>query len=494
MALACSLLLASGLAFAYTSGSTGADGAFNPTTSQSIQLPPSGIFNYTSVNIPVGVTINYIKNATNTPVTILATGDVTIAGAIDVSATQTLFTNTAGLGGPGGYDGGQGGNIGGEVSTWVNGYGGPNVGGAGIGPGGGQPGSVIIPSIIWGGSYASITAGGGGSYGVSPASNNNNNNYYCPITPGVVYGNTWLLPLIGGSGGGGGVGGPVLSGSGGGGGGGAILIAASGSINVWGSILANGGSPAYPGGSSGRGSYGGGGSGGGIRLIATTVTGNGSISVNGGYSPSQGWTDSSYGYYGDCTAYYGGGLQNGGAGRVRIEAENMLMQGVANVSIGQPNLTSIPGLPTLSIATIAGINVPAQPSGNGDVSLPVNFTNPVTVTFITTGVTVGSTITLTVTPPQGATINVTTNPTTGTTDNASASATVNLLSGANTLQATVSYTVVASVGDALSVYAQGERVEKVNLASTLGGQQSQVTLTTVSGKQYKVPATAKLPG
>ena len=172
----------------------------------------------------------------------------------------------------------------------------------------------------------------------------------------------------------------------------------------------------------------------------------------------------------------------------------MLMQGLANVSIGQPNLTSIPGLPTLSIATIAGINVPAQPTGNGDVSLPTGFTNPVTVTFVTTGVTVGSTITLTVTPQQGQPFSATSSATTGTTDNATASTAVNLLSGANTLQATVSYTVVASVGDALSVYAQGERVEKVNLASTLGGQQSQITLTTVTGKQYKVPATAKLPG
>ncbi|MFN8000558.1 MAG: hypothetical protein U0X75_06020 [Acidobacteriota bacterium] len=69
----------------FNSGSTGADGAFNPTQSQQIQLPESGVFNYTTVNIPVGVLITYKRNSRNTPVTILASGNVTISGVIDVS-------------------------------------------------------------------------------------------------------------------------------------------------------------------------------------------------------------------------------------------------------------------------------------------------------------------------------------------------------------------------------------------------------------------------
>ncbi len=69
---------------AFNSGSTGADGALNPTVNTEIQLPPSGILNYTTVNIPAGVTVKFKKNAANTPVFILASGDVTIAGKIDI--------------------------------------------------------------------------------------------------------------------------------------------------------------------------------------------------------------------------------------------------------------------------------------------------------------------------------------------------------------------------------------------------------------------------
>ncbi len=64
--------LVSGVASAFNSGSSGADGAFNPTVNATVQVPPSGIFNYTSVLIPVGVTVTYRRNTTNTPVVILA--------------------------------------------------------------------------------------------------------------------------------------------------------------------------------------------------------------------------------------------------------------------------------------------------------------------------------------------------------------------------------------------------------------------------------------
>jgi len=152
------------------------------------------------------------------------------------------------------------------------------------------------------------------------------------------------------------------------------------------------------------------------------------------------------------------------------------------------SLISVPSLPTLAIASIGGLPVPAQPSGDGDVSLPANFTNPVTVTFVTTGVTVGSSVKLTVMPVRGTAFSVTSAPTTETTASASTSVSVTLPPGQNVLQASVTYTVVASVGDAMSVYAQGERVEKVQLASIMGAKASTVTLITISGKEYVVPA------
>ena len=46
----------------FSSGSTGADGAFNPTQSQTLQLPESGVFNFTTINIPAGVTIRFGRN------------------------------------------------------------------------------------------------------------------------------------------------------------------------------------------------------------------------------------------------------------------------------------------------------------------------------------------------------------------------------------------------------------------------------------------------
>src|SRR5215831_17096880 len=86
----------------FNSGSTGADGAFAPTASQSIVVPASGVFNYTTVTIPSNVTITYLPNAANTPITILASGDVQINGSISVNGQNGSSHGFGGLGGPGG--------------------------------------------------------------------------------------------------------------------------------------------------------------------------------------------------------------------------------------------------------------------------------------------------------------------------------------------------------------------------------------------------------
>src|SRR5260221_10349 len=104
-------------ASAFVSGSTGADGAFNPAVNTTVTLPPSGIFNFTSVNIPVGVTVAFRRNTANTPVVILATGDVVIGGLLDVSGGSSPGSGSArggragtpGGGGPGRMRGGGGG-------------------------------------------------------------------------------------------------------------------------------------------------------------------------------------------------------------------------------------------------------------------------------------------------------------------------------------------------------------------------------------------------
>src|SRR5207249_1058049 len=66
----------------FSSGSNGSLGAFNPTSNTTVTLPADGVLNYTTINIPSDVTVTFTPNATNTPVTMLATGDVTISGTI----------------------------------------------------------------------------------------------------------------------------------------------------------------------------------------------------------------------------------------------------------------------------------------------------------------------------------------------------------------------------------------------------------------------------
>src|SRR5205085_7387032 len=92
LALAAALLLVCGASAAraqntlntFSSGSTGADGAFAPTASQSIVVPDGGVFNFTTVNIPSGVQITFLRNANNRTVVILASGDVTMNGIMSI--------------------------------------------------------------------------------------------------------------------------------------------------------------------------------------------------------------------------------------------------------------------------------------------------------------------------------------------------------------------------------------------------------------------------
>lgn len=466
------LLALAPAAHAYDSGSTGADGAFSPTVNTELQLPPSGVFNFTSVNIPTGVTVTFKKNATNTPVVILASGNVTVAGTINVSGSNAANTGAAGDGnigddglpgvaGIGGYEGGNGG------ATANSGQ-----AGNGLGPGGGRGAKR--------GSYA--FGGGGGGFGSSGANNPSfswgysESNYGNVGYGGPAYGSSLLLPLIGGSGGGGGAGGTVFAGSGGGGGGGAILIASSGTVTVSGSLLANGGGSGSSAG-DGAGGTGGGGSGGAIRIVATTITGNGTISAAGGGASST-----------SATSHYGG---NGSSGRIRLEAETFTRTAASSPthSFGTPSSTFVAGLPTLRITSVAGVTAPAEPTGNADVVLPSTTPNPVSVSFATTGVPVGNTVKLTVTPAYGTPASVISPALTGTTDAATASVSVDLPTGPSTLSATTTYTIVASLGDALSRFAEGERVEKVTLVAA-PGQATKVILTTVSGKEFEAPHAA----
>ena len=230
----------------FDSGSTGSYGPLTITTNTTLQLPADGIFNCTTINIASGAALKFAPNALNTPVYLLATGDIIIAGTIDVSGKQALGRGAGGAGGPGGFAGGNGGPLAARGS-------------AGLGPGGGPEGT------------------GNGVRGA----------YRFAIgTSAATYGNSLLMPLVGGSGGSGSFSPEVAAGqgAGGGGGGGAVLIASNTRIvfpaptgSIYGKVIADGGAKfslyyLYP-------YESGAGSGGAIRMIAPVVTGSGDFSV-----------------------------------------------------------------------------------------------------------------------------------------------------------------------------------------------------------------------
>lgn len=485
-----SLLVSMAAQAAFESGSTGADGALNPTVNTEITLPASGVLNYTSINIPAGVTVRFKKNATNTPVYLLASGNVTIAGTIDIRGGDGKPTGTygdgalgddglPGVGGPGGFDGGRGGREDAALRATII------RGGSGLGPGGGlggiegsegciKDGSGYYRHIGSGGAYASNTWGShmsycDGSYRVN----------YPPAAK--AYGSALLQPLIGGSGGGGGRGGATYPGGGGGGGGGAILIAASGNMSLTGTIDATGGDAAGTNG-TGVGGEGGGGSGGAIRLMATAISGNGRVYANGGC-----WN-----YNGNRRQYCGvtgdGGARGGSQGRIRLEAEAITFNGTSEPTYTKdvPGPVFLSDVPSLRIASVAGNAVPDTPTGNADITLPADTTNAVEVTFQTRNVPVGNTVLLRVVPAYGRVVEVISPAIAGTSSNGTAAVSVTLPAGPSTLQATTTYTVVVAGQLDLSQFAQNEAVEKVEVTVALNGETTTRVLT-ASGKAYDVP-------
>jgi hypothetical protein len=202
---------------------------------------PNGVWNFTTIDVPAGVSVGFRKNAANTPVRWLATSNVTINGVIDLRGAPGASAGPNSIpapGGPGGFAGG----LGGVPFNIAASY----AGTPGEGPGGGLPG-ITRTQIGSDGRYASAS-----------------------------YGNPYIQPLIGGSGGGGGGSDEANVGGNGGGGGGAILISSSRDVVVKGGIYANGGGAAQ----NAVLSNGGRGSGGAIRLQADRITINGDVQAN----------------------------------------------------------------------------------------------------------------------------------------------------------------------------------------------------------------------
>ncbi len=361
IALSCAGLVS---AQTFSSGSTGSDGALSYTAAgtydfdpAALGLNPAGdnIFNFTTINIASGVTLKLRSSKLRgEPVIWLATGNVTIAGIVDLSGATGANLGTAGADwitlraptepGPGGFPGGVG----------------------------ARPGVAAYPGLGPGGSptqtNAACAIGGSGSFATAGQS-----------TPaGPTYGNIQTVPLIGGSGGSGGCVAPAntaadAAGGTGGAGGGAIRIVSSTQISIpsSGEILCHGGV-----GGAGRsgGTQGGNGAGGAINLIAPAIAGSGYVEA------------------------YGGPL--GGLGYVLINATTNTFKGTTLGTVTlrpllAPPLPAPTATPTVIISSVAGVNTPAAPQGQFQTpDVTFSATTPVTISISAAGIPVGTVVKL----------------------------------------------------------------------------------------------------
>jgi hypothetical protein len=339
----------------FSSGSTGADGALNITAPGVTYFNPTAmnltkntnIFNFTTITIAAGSILKFWEGQFHGPVFLLASGAVTINGVIDITGdaspgpTATAAQQGVEFAGSGGYTGGMGGIHGDSNHAAL----------PGNGPGGGATGIIGAPFAV------------GGKFS----------------------GDQLLVPLVGGSGGGGTNDDNGDFGAQGGAGGGSILIASSTTITLNGNsgyanaaeTLINGVIYAYGGYGSSRGC---GGSGGAVRLVANTIAGgpnNNGIQVQGGGS--------------------GAFSTQPGSGLYRIEAGTTSFSG--NVSTG-PGLFSVPyalnlptvALPTISVTSIGGIAINANPFSFPDAT--INSSSAVPVIITATNVPLTSTVTM----------------------------------------------------------------------------------------------------
>lgn len=332
----------------------------NAVNTMEIPLPADGVLVFNSINlverppyIGYGLTVRFIRNAGNTPVTLLVNGDVNIGQSVtltvagdDGASGSTNVLGKGGIGGPGGFRGGDGGY------QLVN-FG--RIGGAGLGPGGGAGGTDT---------YYNSGHGAGATFVGAPD----------------------LLPLVGASGGGGGASTDIAAGcagGGGGGGGGALLIAANGTITITGQIVADGASGGTWGNASCA-SAGGGGAGGAVRLLATTIGGAGQVFARAG----------------------GGYGTQSQPGSIRLEALNN------NLTVGSttplaaraagPGPVVNPVTPSVAITSVGGQPVPQPPQGGlGNVDLVLAAPGSTDIALSTSGVPTGTTVNVTVKPRVG---------------------------------------------------------------------------------------------
>jgi hypothetical protein len=200
--------------------------------------------------------------------------------------------------------------------------------------------------------------------------------------------------------------------------------------------------------------------------VANTITGPANLLATGGNPGSTGGT--------------------GGVGFIRVEAFSLpnFTAGGALVNSGLPTSVTPANLPTLQIASVAGVAAPAVPlgsfQGSPDIVLPANQANPVTVVVNATNIPAGTTVNVTSTTAAGT--NTTATATlSGTTASSNGTASISLAAGLSVLTAT---TVIdlAQTGDLRPMFINGEKVDKIEIAARYGGG-PELTYITHSGRR-----------
>ena len=282
------------------------------------------VFEYSSVNIPAGVTVSFADHPSKAPVIWLVSGSVNIEGTIDLKGGSVYVSGLEGLvptsGGPGGFRGGAAG---------------PEGTGDGLGIGG-----------------AGSTGGDG-----------------FPVYQSGIreYGNPQILPLMGGSGGQG------TGNTAGAGGGGAIMIACANTISLDGTINSSGGNSLV--GFNGHLHRG---SGGAIRLIADQIDGSGLLDCRGGYWSMESDEDTSFNQGGSVgririeTANYSPNV-------------TMYPETVAVAPAIPPQIFPPVNAPTVKILSVDSLTAPADPNAPLSTSADIAIQNdaPITVTLET---------------------------------------------------------------------------------------------------------------
>ncbi|MCB9677922.1 MAG: hypothetical protein H6737_22680 [Alphaproteobacteria bacterium] len=157
----------------------GSDGSYGPllvTAGNTLQvtLPPDGVIRATDITVETGGVLRFQTNTNNTPVYLLAQGDIRIDGTLDI-AGRPATADVGGFAGPGGWSGGAGAQTGNidarpksvnadpELLHLVGGVGGNGDGDAFPNCGGGGGGGALLMASDTRVTIAGAVLAGGGS-------------------------------------------------------------------------------------------------------------------------------------------------------------------------------------------------------------------------------------------------------------------------------------------------------------------------------------------